>query len=228
MTFAALADRISFTNALPTPEMVYIIIDTYAEYTDGGDYYEDDYYYDLSRGLFTLEWEIIGCNSSALPLHAVGHGTCNSTSLLMGPACRYEADAGFFCTESSCTQGIYTSGECFATRPVLADGKVQVNECTEAGFTLLSNSHGWKLDADRVDLREEDGFGRSVASLGNDRIAVGAELRESASGRGAVYIIHLDDDGAKLLQTITDSDIPDIADLDFFGSSIASLGDFDG
>ena len=88
------------------------------------------------------------------------------------------------------------------------------------------------------DLADYDWFGQSVASLGDldgdgaADIAVGA-ARDGAGGenRGAVHIILLNPDGTPKRTTEINSltpNGPDLADYDWFGSSVASLGDLDG
>ncbi len=88
-------------------------------------------------------------------------------------------------------------------------------------------------------LDDFDFFGRSVASLGDlDRdgvgdLAVGAQRDDDGGGnRGAVWILFLNDDGTvKSHQKISDTEggfTGTLDDGDFFGTSVASLGDLDG
>ncbi len=97
---------------------------------------------------------------------------------------------------------------------------------TEGGFTGI--------------LDDDDRFGRSVASLGDidgdgvGDMAVGAVLDDDGGGfdRGAVWILFLNTDGTvKSHQKISDTagGFTGILDNgDWFGGSVASLGDLDG
>jgi len=87
-------------------------------------------------------------------------------------------------------------------------------------------------------LIDEDRFGNSVASLGDldgdgvGDIAVGAYRDDDGGGgRGAVYILFLNDDGTvKAQQKISDGSgglTASLDDGDFFGSSVAAAGDID-
>jgi hypothetical protein len=81
-------------------------------------------------------------------------------------------------------------------------------------------------------------FGRSVTALGDldgdgvtDLAVGGAGVGTSGTGRGAVYVLFLNGNGTvKSSQKITHNTGggPTLADNDFFGSSLASLGDLDG
>jgi hypothetical protein len=88
-------------------------------------------------------------------------------------------------------------------------------------------------------LDDDDEFGRSVASLGDfdgdgvGDLAVGAWFDDDGGGnRGAVWILLLSPDGTvKSLQKISSTEGGfggALGDADHFGSSVASLGDFDG
>ena len=88
-------------------------------------------------------------------------------------------------------------------------------------------------------LNDRDTFGSSVASMGDldgdgiTDLAVGAERdADGGSNRGAVYVLFLNPDGTvKAHQKISDTAggfTGAITDGDYFGSSVASLGDLDG
>ena len=110
-----------------------------------------------------------------------------------------------------------------------ADGTVKSHQKisdTEGGFTgILDNS---------------DNFARSVAALGDldgdgvGDLAVGASRDDDGGGeaRGAVWILFLNTDGTvKSHQKISDTQggfTGTLDDADFFGYSVAALGDFDG
>ncbi len=100
---------------------------------------------------------------------------------------------------------------------------------TEGGFTGILDDFDW--------------FGVSVASLGDldgdgvGDIAVGAALDDDGGGspfadRGAVWILFLNTDGTvKGHQKISDTQggfTGILDDTDFFGASVASVGDLDG
>ncbi|MEE8156072.1 MAG: integrin alpha [Phycisphaerales bacterium] len=96
---------------------------------------------------------------------------------------------------------------------------------TQGGFTGMLDNHDW--------------FGRSVASLGDldgdgvSDLAVGAtEDDDGGLARGAVWVLFLNDDGTvKAHQKISDTEAGFtgiLDDGDWFGSSLASLGDLDG
>ena len=88
-------------------------------------------------------------------------------------------------------------------------------------------------------LDDEDIFGRGVAALGDldgdgvADLAVGAhEDDDGGASRGAVWVLFLNPDGTvKSHQKISDTEgnfTGTLDDGDFFGNSIASLGDLDG
>ena len=80
------------------------------------------------------------------------------------------------------------------------------------------------------------GFGRSLASMGDINgdgipdLAVGA-FKDSTGviGAGAVYLLHLNRDGSVQGKSKIDrTTLPGLAALDYFGTSVANLGDVDG
>jgi len=87
-------------------------------------------------------------------------------------------------------------------------------------------------------LSDVDNFGRSVTNIGDldgdgiDDIVVGAVLDdEGGSNRGAIHIILLNSDGTpKSTVEINDSTVngPVLSDNDYFGNSVANIGDLDG
>ncbi len=87
-------------------------------------------------------------------------------------------------------------------------------------------------------LSDDDGFGRSVASIGDldgdgvTDLAVGAYRDDTGGGgRGAVQILLLNSDGTVKSSQKIGSGVgggPTLANDDRFGSSVASLGDLDG
>jgi hypothetical protein len=109
-----------------------------------------------------------------------------------------------------------------------ADGTVKAHQKisdTQGGFTGF--------------LRPEDFFGASIASLGDldgdgvTDLAVGADGDDDGgTGLGAVWVLFLNADGTvKAHQKISRVEGGFTGDLDvddFFGASVASLGDFDG
>ena len=87
-------------------------------------------------------------------------------------------------------------------------------------------------------LEDNDQFGGAIANIGdlnNDRIpeiAVGARLADDGGGdRGAIWLLFLARDGTVVSgQKISDTDgdfAGTLQDADFFGSSIAGIGDLD-
>jgi len=108
------------------------------------------------------------------------------------------------------------------------NGKVKSHQKisdTEGGFTGTLNN--------------KDSFGTSVASLGDldgdgvGDLAVGARWDDDGGGsRGAVWVLFLNKNGTvKSHQKISDTQggfTGTLDDLDWFGSSVASLGDLDG
>ncbi|MEZ6144011.1 MAG: FG-GAP-like repeat-containing protein [Planctomycetaceae bacterium] len=109
-----------------------------------------------------------------------------------------------------------------------ADGTVKSHQKisdTLGGFTGL--------------LDDDDRFGFSVANLGDlngdgvTDIAVGAERDDDGGqGRGAVYVLFLNNDGTvEFHQKISDTEgnfAGSLGDFDYFGTSVTSLGDLDG
>ena len=89
------------------------------------------------------------------------------------------------------------------------------------------------------DLANSDGFGVSIANIGDfdgngfDDLAVGARNDDAGgSNRGAVHILFLDTNGSLASSTVEVRDDttngPSLAAGDGFGSSVANIGDFDG
>jgi hypothetical protein len=87
-------------------------------------------------------------------------------------------------------------------------------------------------------LNDSDFFGSSVTSLGDldgdgvNDMAVGARADGTGgSGRGAVYVLHLNADGSVKSTTKLAHETnggPTLADSDIFGSSVTAVGDLDG
>tara|TARA_B100000131_G_scaffold86757_1_gene83610 strand:- start:1377 stop:1823 length:447 start_codon:yes stop_codon:yes gene_type:complete len=108
------------------------------------------------------------------------------------------------------------------------DSTVEINSSTANGPTLAN----------------ADKFGRSVANIGDldgdgvNDLAVGAtgdnmkaNGNEDGANRGAVHIIHMNTDGSvKSVVEINDftTNGPSIGDHDWFGRSVANIGDLDG
>ena len=102
------------------------------------------------------------------------------------------------------------------------DSTVKINDSTTNGPTLSN----------------QDKFGGSVADIGDlngdgvNEIAVGAQKDDgSGTERGAVYIMHMNTDGSidstvEINSSTTNG--PTLSDEDYFGSSIANIGDLDG
>ena len=100
----------------------------------------------------------------------------------------------------------------------------------------------WQLIADQTgggpDLATGDDFGDSVASVGDldgdgvTDLAVGAGLDDTGGeNRGAVYVLLMNSNGtAKAAKKIAHQTAggPTLANSDFFGSSVTSLGDLNG
>ena len=102
------------------------------------------------------------------------------------------------------------------------DGTVEINDSTTNGPAIIAT----------------DNFGNSIANIGDlnndgvNEIVVGA-LKDDGSGtqHGAVYIMHMNTDGSiDSTVEINDSTTngPTLDDDDYFGSSIANIGDLDG
>ena len=117
-----------------------------------------------------------------------------------------------------------------------------------AVWVLFLNTDGTVKDGQKISdvqggfngiLDNGDHFGNSVASLGDldgdgvGDLAVGAYIDgDGGEGRGAVWVLLLNPDGTvKSHQKISDTQggfTGILDDLDWFGSSVASLGDLDG
>jgi hypothetical protein len=91
------------------------------------------------------------------------------------------------------------------------------------------------------ELEDNDWFGYSIANIGDldgngyDDLAVGAYGDDDSGGaRGAVHILFMDENPgnglAKATEEINDSTTngPELANSDFFGRSVANIGDLDG
>jgi len=114
-----------------------------------------------------------------------------------------------------------------------------------AVWILFMNSDGTVKDEQKISdleggfdgvLADGDNLGRSVASLGNLDESDGADLVVGAAGdedggpdRGAIWILFMNSDGTvKSEQKISDTEggfDGVLADVDRFGSSVASMGD---
>jgi len=102
------------------------------------------------------------------------------------------------------------------------DSTVEINDSTTNGPTLA----------------DDDAFGRSVANIGDldgdgvNDLAVGANLDDDGStDRGAVHIIFMNTDGSvdstvEINSSTTNG--PTLASFDYFGYSVANIGDLDG
>src|SRR6185369_861648 len=89
-------------------------------------------------------------------------------------------------------------------------------------------------------LRDFDFFGTSISPLGDldgdgiGDLAVGAGYADNGligKGRGAVMLVFLNSNGTVKSLTRIDGDTangPTLQDADYFGTSVASLGDLDG
>ena len=115
-----------------------------------------------------------------------------------------------------------------------------------AVYVLLMNSNGTVRSSQKIahnmgggpTLADNDGFGRSVAALGDldgdgtTDLVVGAFSDDTGgSNRGAVYVLFMNASGAVKSHRKIASGIargPDLADDDYFGNSVTSLGDMDG
>ena len=105
----------------------------------------------------------------------------------------------------------------------------------------ISSTEGG-LTASGVSLEDDDNFGISVASVGDfdsdtvTDICVGAYLDDDGGAdRGAVYVLFLNSNGTvKVSQKISstegglDASGVSLDDNDYFGTSVASVGDVDG
>ena len=88
------------------------------------------------------------------------------------------------------------------------------------------------------DLTNNDNFGHSVANIGDlnddgvNDLAVGApEDNTGGADRGTVHILFMNADGSVDSTVDIDDDTtngPDLADEDYFGHSVANIGDLDG
>ena len=102
------------------------------------------------------------------------------------------------------------------------DSTVEINSSTTNGPTLSNNDY----------------FGFSILSIGDldgdgvDDLAVGAyQDAHGGSDRGALHIMYMNTDGSidstvEINSSTTNG--PDLADEDFFGGSVANIGDLDG
>ena len=100
------------------------------------------------------------------------------------------------------------------------DSTVEINDSTANGPTLADN----------------DFFGESVANIGDldgdgvNDLAVGA-YKDGANDRGAVHIMFMNTDGSVDSTVEINSSTangPTLADSDWFGRSVANIGDLDG
>jgi len=130
------------------------------------------------------------------------------------------------------------------------DGGSGINSNRGAVWILFMNDNGTVKDNQKISdtlgrfsgtLDDDDQFGTSLANIGDldgdgcDDIVVGAGGDDdggSLSGRGAVWVLFLNDDGTvNRHQKISDSAggfYGGLNNLDFFGISVANIGDFDG
>ena len=102
------------------------------------------------------------------------------------------------------------------------DSTVEINDSTTNGPVIIAT----------------DNFGNSIENIGDlngdgvNEIAVGAQKDDgSGTARGAVYIMHMNTDGSidstvEINSSTTNG--PTLSDEDYFGSSIANIGDLDG
>jgi hypothetical protein len=115
-----------------------------------------------------------------------------------------------------------------------------------AVFILFMNNDGSVRDYEKIahgtanapSLANDNNFGISVTALGDldgdgvIEIAVGANNDgDNRSGRGAVYVLFMNTDGSVKASRMIGNLIgggPSLGTGDHFGSSVASLGDFDG
>ncbi|MEX1026764.1 MAG: integrin alpha [Candidatus Paceibacterota bacterium] len=115
-----------------------------------------------------------------------------------------------------------------------------------AVYVLLMNSDGTAKSNLKIangtgggpDLTNSGSFGASVTSLGDldgdgvDDLAVGEDLDDTGGiNSGAVYVLFMNSDGAAKSSVKISHGTgggPTLADLNFFGSSVAAFGDLDG
>ena len=105
--------------------------------------------------------------------------------------------------------------------------------------TVKSTKEISNSTANGPNLADNDQFGVSVANIGDldgdgvNDLAVGAHLDDAGTGDnlGAVHIIFMNTDGTvKSIKEINDTttNVPNLADNDQFGASVANIGDLDG
>ncbi|MHC4880758.1 MAG: integrin alpha [Planctomycetota bacterium] len=166
----------------------------------------------------------------------VSHGVSDARFSLVFPAIPIGSEGSTFARFrlSTDTAGQFPNG--LASDGETEDYRFSLLVSTDhkiAGFSKnLSGQHGG------LNINEQDRFGRSVASLGDINgdgvidFAVGAEGDDTGGpARGAVHVLLMHDDGA-VKESITIASNtnggPLLDNFEFFGSSLASLGDIDG
>jgi VCBS repeat-containing protein len=119
----------------------------------------------------------------------------------------------------------------------LARGAVFVSFMNADGTVKSSQKIASAIGGGPV-LANGDLFGTALAALGDldgdgiTELAIGASLNDTGgTNRGAVYVMFLNADGTAKSSVKFASDVnggPTIANYDYFGSSIAAIGDLDG